>query len=244
MKIQLLSDLHIEFWKQKFRITNPHNANVLVLAGDIAVGVDKVAGVLITCSKEFPHVVYLPGNHEFYGHTLESFEFLKSLVPANVYILNPGCIKLDDVTFIGAPLWTNFRARHPSAMKAAKDMISDFRLIKDFSPAVAAALFDEHFQFIKCMYENTPGKKVIVTHFLPATECISPRFQGEGLLNYYFANDLGEWIKELKNTTWMFGHTHDSMDFLLGETRVLCNPYGYRGHEINKQHNPDLIINV
>ena len=70
------------------------------------------------------------------------------------------------------------------------------------------------------------------THFLPARECISPRFREDHTgLNDYFANNLGDWIFDLKDTTWMFGHTHDHVDLMIGDTRVVCNPRGYDGYE-------------
>jgi hypothetical protein len=99
-------------------------------------------------------------------------------------------------------------------------------------------------RFIKHAYENNPGKKVIVTHFLPAEVCISPRFQGEGLLNYYFANAHDEWISTLSDTTWIFGHTHDRVDLKLGDTRLLCNPYGYFGREVNSAFDYQEYIEV
>jgi hypothetical protein len=68
---------------------------------------------------------------------------------------------------------------------------------------------------------------VVVTHFLPARECIAPRWRGANLLNDYFANNLGEYISTMSDATWLFGHTHDATDIVLGDTRVVANPHGY-----------------
>ena len=62
---------------------------------------------------------------------------------------------------------------------------------------------------------------------MPARECIAPRFRGPDLINDYFANDLGNYIAEMTNAVWLFGHTHDATDIMLGDTRVVANPHGY-----------------
>ncbi len=240
MKIALFSDLHTEFWPKGWPmddLLSPANeCDVVVLAGDIASGRKNVKAVLKKFAAAYKHVIYLPGNHEYYGSDMVTFNNFGE-VPEGVHMLSPGCVKIQDVTFIGAPLWTNFRGGCYTdsilAEMSARDMIADFRLIKGFSPAMARGMFEDHSRYIKRMYECNGGKKVIVTHFLPATQCISERFNDGNLLNYYFANDMGDWIKDLSNTIWMFGHTHDSMDFMLGDTRMVCNPYGYVGTEIN-----------
>jgi hypothetical protein len=217
-------------------------AEVLVLAGDVAVGPVQVQYMLDQFARIYPVVMYLPGNHEFYSHNINCMDTLD--VPANVFVLNPGLGRVGDITFIGAPLWTNFR-NDAFAMHAANNMISDFTRIRHFTPVKAKALFEKHWEFIKFHYDSIPGKKVIITHFLPAVECISERYRGGTLINNYFANDLGEDIKDMKDVAaWMFGHTHDSLDFMLGDVRMLCNPMGYLGHEINPQFKYDVIYEV
>lgn len=240
MKIKLYSDLHGEFWHSEHRELFRGDADVVVLAGDIGqLKGGSLERMLKRYAVNYEHVIYTPGNHEFYG---SSFQKIKLELPDNVHVLQPGCVKIKDVTFIGATLWTNFR-NDIFAEHAARQMISDFSTINQFTPAVAKHEFDRDLAFIKRMYEANEGKKVIVTHFLPAVECISERFRNGSLLNKYFANDLGNWISDLTDVTWMFGHTHDSVDVMIGPTRMLCNPYGYEGHETN--HNfKELIIEI
>jgi hypothetical protein len=55
----------------------------------------------------------------------------------------------------------------------------------------------------------------------------APRFRGPDLINDYFANNLGEYISTMSDTTWLFGHTHDATDIVIGDTRVVANPHGY-----------------
>lgn len=227
-----MSDLHTEFrLPYKFQPFNDYKGeDVLVLAGDIASGSKNTFDVLKHFAEIFPQVVYVAGNHEYYGTHHETFN--NSLMEKcnrvdNIHFLNRDTIQIDGVWFIGATLWTNFN-KSPISEHAARRMIADFRLIKDYTPQDAVEQYYLDTQYLKMAYENFPGKKVIVTHFLPARECISPRFRDDNSgLNDYFANNLGDWIFDLEDTTWMFGHTHDPVDIEIGSTRVVANPHGY-----------------
>lgn len=234
MKIRLLSDLHTEF-RLPYK-THPmseyRGEDVLVLAGDIASGATNTKAVIQHfLDLGFPHVVYVPGNHEYYGSTLKHFDD-KLLAwceqTRGVHFLRPGQVIIDEVVFTGGTLWTNFMD-NPFSQSVAKRVINDFRQIKNFQTKDAYELYYKHLDYIKQSYQNRREgyKTVVVTHFLPARECIAPRWRGGDLINDYFANDLGSWIAEMTDTTWLFGHTHDSMDFYIGDTRMVCNPHGY-----------------
>jgi predicted phosphodiesterase len=250
MKLTLLSDLHTEFWSEfPGKKINPQT-DILVLAGDIAVGPNKLLKALEYFAQFYEHVIYVPGNHEYYNYHIHDIDDLKSLVPSNVHFLNPGHVTINDSTgepvlFIGATLWTNFR-NDPLAIQAASSMISDFKLIRKFSPASAVRLYEQHRDYIRAIYaaREENQKVVVVTHFLPAIECTAPRFQGPNLLNNYFSNDLGEEIADMSNTTWLFGHTHDSVNIQLGDTRLIANPYGYQGHEVNQAFQVHKIVEI
>lgn len=232
MKIRLMSDLHTEFrLPYKFQPFNEYRGeDVLVLAGDIASGSKNTIEVLKHFADIFPQVVYVPGNHEYYGSSFHYFNekmIAKCAKLDNVHFLHRDAVQLGGVWFIGATLWTNFN-KDPLSEHAASRMIADFRLIKDFKPQHAVEQYNLDREYIKMAYENFVGPKVIVTHFLPARECISHRFRNDNSgLNDYFANNLADWICELQDTTWMFGHTHDPVDLYIGDTRVVCNPHGY-----------------
>jgi predicted phosphodiesterase len=231
MKIQLLSDLHLEFLSgreaRELLFTLHTDADVLILAGDIASGRKNVKEALTLLASHFPNIIYVMGNHETYGSSYEVFKNLSAL-PDNVHFLNPGSVRIDDVTFIGAPLWTNFR-EDPIKEMVAKTGINDFYRTADATTGIYKKRYYEELAFIQGMYEANEGKKVIITHFLPADECVDKMFrrpQTEAL-NAYFANDLGNYIATLSNTTWVFGHTHCSVNIQIGDTRLLCNPMGY-----------------
>jgi hypothetical protein len=234
MKIKLLSDLHTEFRLpyKTAEFAEYRGEDVLVLAGDIASGSTNTVNVIKHFKDQgFPHIVYVAGNHEYYGGDFVDFNNKmaeKCAVLDGVYFLNPGSVTINDVLFVGGTLWTNF-ADNPFSQSAAKRGINDFRVIKSFDTNVCAQTYYKHVDFIKQAYEQRDNKKVVVvTHFLPARECIAPRFRGSDLLiNDYFANDLGGYIATMSETTWLFGHTHDAVDIVLGDTHVIANPYGY-----------------
>jgi predicted phosphodiesterase len=205
--------------------------DVLVLAGDIASGSTNTIDVIkhfLDCG--FPEIVYVPGNHEYYGTSFDDFNTKmadKCSKFDNVHFLNPGTVEIDDVLFVGGTLWTNF-ADNPFSQSAAKRGINDFRVIGGFDVNRCAQTYYQHLDYIQNQYENRGNNKVVVvTHFLPARECIAPRYRGGNLLNDYFANDLGEYISTMSDATWLFGHTHDATDIVLGDTRVVANPHGY-----------------
>ena len=241
LNIELISDVHFEFGSLPSFFSIPEDTDVLVLAGDIASGVTNVYDALKAFRKQTnADIVYVMGNHEHYSGAREIEEFSELLLQKTqamdrVHFLERESVEIKGVHFIGATLWTNFRD-DIWARQAAKEMITDFRRIKKFSTLACETIHYSTKIYLKTAYENLQGPKVIVTHFLPAIECISPQYQNpKNLLNYYFANDMGGWISELKDTVWMFGHTHDSVDIVLGDTRCVCNPYGYFGHQLNKE---------
>lgn len=229
MKISLISDTHFEFFEDKRLYNNPNKADVLVIAGDLAVGHEAVVSALKKFGDNYETVFFVPGNHEYYGTDIATFDSYTSRLTrdSNIHFLNPGHLVLDNTVVIGAALWTNFRKDAMAKMVCARN-INDFRRIKGFDTDQCAMLHTEHIKYIKECYTLYPKhKKVIVTHWLMGTECISPQYQGPDLINYYFANDYGDWISDLKDTTLLFGHTHDNVDVVIGDTRCIANPYGY-----------------
>jgi predicted phosphodiesterase len=250
MKIKLISDLHLEFGVEyeNADFLNADNADVLVLAGDITVGVDRVCAVLEFCSHRFPQTIYVPGNHEYYRNNI--CDFNKELMDrsqrfSNVHVLNPGFVSIKDVLFVGATLWTNF-GNDWFAKHSAKGMISDFSVIKGFSPDSAVELYNTQSKYIMDAVNNPGvGKVCVVTHFLPAEACIAPQYKNSGdLLNKYFANNLDNWIYDYGPDIWMFGHTHVPVDVVLNKTRLVCNPRGYpRSHE-GKNFDPHFEVTI
>lgn len=243
MKISLISDCHFEFYTDPKLFINKSNVDVLVIAGDLAVGKESIISALKKFSPNFKDIIYVLGNHESYGSDyLEVTSYISRLTRnSNIHFLNPGSITIGNVCFLGGCLWTDFRKDAMAKFMCARN-INDFNRIKGFDTDACAALHTEHIKYIKEGYAaHSPLKKVIVTHFLPAIECISPQYRNsKDLINYYFANDYGDWISDLKDTTCLFGHTHDNVDITIGYTRCIANPYGYNANPNYKE----MIIEV
>jgi hypothetical protein len=184
--------------------------DVLVLAGDIASGSTNTMNVIKHFLKQgFPQIVYVAGNHEYYGGDYAEFNAKmenKCLEFDNVHFLNPGSVTLDGVLFTGGTMWTNF-ADNPFSQSAAKRGINDFRVIKGFDVNECARTYYKHIDFIKQSYEQRGDNKVVVvTHFLPARECIAPRFRGPDLINDYFRK-----VCHTSHTPYDLRHTNASI---------------------------------
>ena len=244
MKIKLISDTHFEFYEDLELYKNNDNADVLVIAGDLNVGHYFCWSNLKRFADTHANVIYVPGNHEYYGSTIEKFdkEVQEAFCGTNVHFLNPGQVTVNNVQFIGATLWSDFN-NDPLTEMLCKRSINDFRQIKAFDIAKAKTLNREHKQFIFNRLDPKPLKldhRVIVTHFLPAWCCIDKQYVHEGAINHYFANQLDDQIADLENSTWLHGHTHSKVDKICGMTKVTANPYGYLQNSLYKEQ----IINL
>lgn len=153
MKIAVCSDLHLEFGP--LVLTNDEGADVLVLSGDICVARDlkqhDVYGIMENtrssrlhdffqnCSEQFPHVIYIAGNHEHYdGDFATTYTKLKMNLArlSNVYVLDREVVTIGDVTFVGGTMWTNMNNRDPLTMFHIKSMMNDFRGIENSNEQV------------------------------------------------------------------------------------------------------------
>jgi predicted phosphodiesterase len=251
MKIRILSDLHLEF--QQWRPPKA-DADIVVLAGDIDVGVGGVAWA----RRSFPStpIVYVPGNHEFYGSHMQDLmgELHRQGKRFGVDLLDGCDVLIGGVRFLGATLWTDFalRGRDPGsierAMADAYAGMNDFRLIRyaegrTFHPADAKAIHMAQVRWLRAkLAEEFVGITVVVTHHLPHRQSIHPKYSGSPL-NPSFASDLGSLVGS-PVTLWIHGHTHESFDYVVDGTRVVCNPRGYFPMELNTAFNPVLTVDV
>lgn len=247
MKLHILSDLHIEF----VEFTPPStDADVVVLAGDVGVGL----GGLEWTARHFDDrpVIYVPGNHEYYGHDLSLIDRLKTTAPANVRVLDDDALVIDDVRFIGSTLWTDFcidgeDKKHLSMTVAAR-LLTDFSRIRRgsraFTPQDAADLHRESRAWIRAsLAEPFDGRTVVVTHHLPSAMSIAPRYAGDSL-NPAFASRLEPLIESGRPALWIHGHTHEPLDYRLHCTRVICSPRGYPRESTTGIFVPDLVVTL
>jgi predicted phosphodiesterase len=249
MKIQIVSDLHLEF--ADCNIKNANGADVLILSGDIMVASKvllqeseygiRFRDFLKRVSFQFPHVVYVAGNHEFYssGDFYKGIDILRAACAAhpNIYFLERDCKQIDDVLFVGGTLWTDMNKFDPMTMHAVRDMMNDYRAIRNdrkgytpLKPADTAERHRETRDYIKLVASENKDKKVVVVgHHSPSYQSVHPMYASEYLMNGAYHSDLSEIMLDNTNIKlWTHGHTHHAFDYVIGETRVVCNPRGYQ----------------
>jgi Icc-related predicted phosphoesterase len=240
MRIQLLSDLHFEFHRDGGAALVADcfaPADVLVLAGDIAVA-EGIAPALTLFSERYPQVVYVHGNHEFYGSTRSVVAQLTREACArlgNVHWLDGDVVELGGQRFLGAPLWF----AESDGAKRYQSFMNDFAQIEGFH----AWVYSEHARARAFFEAQLRAGDVVVTHHLPTWASVPARFRGNPL-NCYFVADVEPLIHERGPALWMHGHTHDVVDLVVGSTRVLCNPFGYVGVEENPAFNEKYVIDL
>jgi predicted phosphodiesterase len=250
MRIHVLSDLHLEIAAYQ---PQPVECDVVVLAGDIGNHVQGIEwGRRIWPDKE---ILYVPGNHEFYRlgriETLQQMRvFAREL---GVHLLDNDEVVIGGVRFLGSTLWTDFNLfgeeLRKSAMAEGKKHLNDFRLIRErfrvFSPARSAQLHKTSRAWLTAkLQQSFAGKTVVITHHLPSAHSVAERYK-QSLTSACFASHLDELMGA--SVLWIHGHTHDSFDYVLHGTRVVCNPRGYcRNPERpeNKQFDPGLVVEV
>lgn len=253
MKLNILSDLHLGFGA----FDRPRNdADVVVLAGDISRPREAAAWAL---RFEKP-VLYILGNHEFYGSSIDgaAAELKRLCAGTHVRVLDSSEIVIGQVRFLGTTLWSDFELfgvgeRKATAMAEARRLIRDFSRIQlaeaanaVFSPEDSAALFKRHAGWLDERLDSAhDGSTVVITHHAPSRKSIHPRFV-DSPLNACFVSDAERLIGADRAQLWIHGHTHDSFDYVVNGTRVVCNPRGYAKAGVNENplFDPDLMIEV
>ena len=286
MKIKLVSDLHLEF--SDINIQNNEGCDVLILGGDICIAQDLhdhpepnntsdqaaiAAGTGLgrrqqtaqrfrdffkRCSFQFPHVIYIAGNHEFYnGKFYAGIDYLREECAKypNVYFLENDTKIIDDVTFVGATLWTDMNRGDPLTMHAIEGMMNDFRIIRNdkrsFAPMSSRDVVGRHARtlqyFRSVLAEQHDRKFVVVGHHSPSFQSVHEMYQAQTLMNGGYHSDLSEFIMDHPQIKlWTHGHTHFPFDYKIGETRVVCNPRGYENDGYSEQTgwNPNIVLEV
>lgn len=222
MKLNILSDLHLG----QGLLEPPRNdADVVVLAGDIARPAQAVTWALGIGKP----VLYVPGNHEFYGGSIAGTKSsLKQLCAGSpVRVLDDEEAVVGGVRFLGSTLWTDF-------------------LLFGEHEGRTALLFQRHAAWLaRKLAEPHPGPTVVITHHAPSARSIHPRFEGSPL-NACFVSNAEHLAGGDRVQLWVHGHTHDSFDYSLNGTRVVCNPRGYARDGVNEnaRFDPHFMVEV
>jgi len=265
MKVQILSDLHNEFHRARnVRVPDIEDAgaDLIILAGDIDVGLAGVHWAIEQSERLHRPLVYVCGNHEFYGECPK--ELLTSMRAVaqgtRVHVLENEAVGVDGVRVLGATLWTDFRAlgryRENECMRAAVLNIADFRLIRFHNPdgththlqPINAASW--HATSLTWLTQELAkpfnGRTVVVTHHGPSIQCHDYLiYGGPDPISVSFWSRIERLLTSERVTLWVYGHTHSNLRFEENGVPVVCNQRGYlEAPAIAEKFDPVFTVDV
>jgi predicted phosphodiesterase len=265
--IRLMSDLHLEMSKgdMDIPVLPTDKETVLVLAGDIGVAKspNTYTQFIEKASKQFQDVVWICGNHEYYGSSMlraiPKIEVkLSEMQLPNVHFGDCFTVVINDTAFICATLWTDMNNQDPFTMYSIRTIMADFAVIRTGSiiepykrrirPIDLVGEFKVSKQFIFDeikSHQDQGHKTVVVTHHGPCSKSIHEMYASQTTTNGAYVSELGNDIVDAGGPNlWVHGHTHMSFDYMIGDnTRVVVNPRGYASiDQINPDFDPNLTI--
>lgn len=258
MKLRIVSDLHTEFWgpngpKKMEKLVNQaippldtDGDTTLVLAGDTGSLDRKVhyQWFLDVVSERFKDIVWVAGNHEWYGGNFEHdqktyLELLDNYSNIHYDYYNV----FHGVRFLCMTLWTDYERENPFIMELASQKMNDYSQIGGLTPQVALKEHVISRTILEDYLKNSwDGPTVVVTHHLPTWQSIPVEYKTSKLSGCY-ASDLEHLMVNYKPDLWIHGHTHTPVDYTIENTRIICNPHGYRGFE-KTGYNPKLVLDI
>jgi hypothetical protein len=252
MRLQLLSDLHLER-DPAFLPKAAPGVDVLVLAGDIG---SYQAGSRLTGDDfglarfsplrpgaAWPVVLYVPGNHEFDGLDFDATTARLKRLCADLGItwLERETVTLGSVRFVGTTLWSDFDAfasaatkpaeqarRRDKAFRAANFYLRRYTTLRDGEPMLAEAIrglaLECQAWLRSALATPFDGTTAVVTHFAPSLRSADPRY---GLTpgTAGFCNAMDDWLP--RADLWLHGHLHCANDYVV-EGRDGMRPFACR----------------
>jgi len=197
-------------------------------------------------TAKYERVFYVLGNHEFYSGRFDLVhDELRAILPDNVTLLENEVVEYKDIIWMGATLWTNANNHDQLTLYTLKYNMNDYRCIKvhnksadiyhKLTPETTVATHVKTVNwFRETLPQYTDQKVVMITHHAPSFKSISPQYSGPGdhHMNGGYASDLSELILDHPQIKVMIhGHVHSQHWYTIGDTLVLANPRGYKGHE-------------
>jgi predicted phosphodiesterase len=214
------------------------------LLGKRGIAVTVYRDFLRRCSEQFKHVIYIAGNHEFYhGKYPAGMDYIREelIKYPNIRYLENETVDINGVSFIGCTLWTDMNKEDPTTIAFIGGALNDYRQIRRndlsyrrFMPEDTIKLHKQSLQYISDTISNDPNKKyVVVGHHAPSKLSTKPKYEKDFHMNGGYSSDLTEFILDRPQIKiWTHGHTHDKFDYMVGSTRIVCNPRGYVGYEV------------
>jgi len=256
MKVKCISDVHLEHRQNKSPFP-VGSGDILILAGDILCAKylkknGSLKGVfeqfLSDCSQNYKHILYVKGNHEYYGYNYEgASKTIKEYLPHNVYLLDNETFTHNGWNFICCTLWTDFRNENALEMMEAECVMNDYKTIRigsNYRKLNANDTLKFHKQskeYILNQLQSLSENVFVISHHAPSYQSVPEQFKKHA--NGAYCSNLDDLIiqhPQLKY--WIHGHTHTFFDYQIKHCRVICNPGGYPGQDTGFNENLELIL--
>jgi Icc-related predicted phosphoesterase len=240
MKILPISDLHFEFQAdhgKAFVESLSPDYDVVVIAGDMTMHKYGISEALRLFCNKYRNVVFVPGNHEYYasdrGRVNVSLRKAKAHFP-NLHVLENDVAEIEGHRFLGTTMW--FKRTMMTDLLAPS--WSDFLSIHGLFNWV----YKQNEEALNFLQLEMKTGDIVVTHHLPSVRSVHEKYKYEQT-NCFYVCDVDDLIVRREPALWIHGHTHESNDYVIGKTRVVCNPYGYDKVVIDKHGVETTLLN-
>ena len=246
MRLLVASDLHVEFHADRGRsmVDSLADADVFVCAGDLSTS-RGIWDALLLVLRKYKHVVFVFGNHEFYGSNIQAVRQKIARLQARLegmpgkygqlHVLDNSTCEIEGQRFVGTTLWV----RHTPDIEALHGRLTDFFRIGNAHVRV----YEENEVALRFLESTVGPQDIVITHHLPASPSVDPIYEDSDI-NCFFLCDVEDLIRDRQPSLWVHGHTHQSISYTIGNTKVVCNPFGYAAEEENPQFDSQLVIEV
>ncbi len=249
MRLHIVSDLHQEFGETDIPTVD---CDCVILAGDISTRHNGLRWI----QKRFPEVpvLYLCGNHEFYGDKLPKLtdRLREETRGTNIHFLENDAITLGGYHFFGCTLWTDMALMGDwqSGTTEARLVMNDYKRVRNsannykrLSPRDTRSI---HLNSLEAMRQffaaHDSSRSVILTHHAPSILSL-PEHRRSETVSCAYASHLDDFIQQHQPLLWVHGHIHHSNDYQIGRTRILANPRAYPDNP-NPGFIPDLTLDL
>lgn len=243
MKFVLFSDIH-NGYKFENEVV-PDKDAVLLLPGDLHEfkRTNRYKELIKVLTDSYKEVLLVPGNHEYYGSNIISVNKKMTLLQqefSNFHFLQNSSVVIDDIFIVGSTLWTDFDNGNALTKYDAGIKMNDYKHIRHgtekvpydrkLRPTDTEFFHYESKKYIRSTIDearkNGYTKILVMTHHAPSHQSIHQSFKNSDL-NGAYCSDMDDFIIDLSPDVWVHGHVHNSFDYNIDATRILCNPRGY-----------------
>jgi predicted phosphodiesterase len=222
-----------------------HDCDLTVIAGDLSEAnhwrwKQNIKGI---CDKS-KQVLYVLGNHEYYSASIVEVDVkahkLSDSIP-NLIVASRAKVltsleipALGDMSLLAGTLWfqDNYDQIH------YKKLLNDFEYIEDIEPEI----YRRNQRFDVLLHGIKEEPCIVVSHHLPSYRSVNPKYAHSSINRFFVGGSFDEAIENSQIKCWIAGHSHDAVDYKIGDIWIVSNPVGYPS-EINYNWQP-LVINI